>query len=566
MKPYFSLFILFYSLIATASPIISSKALHHPVYAKKMMVASQEEYATKVGLNILRAGGNAIDAAVSIGYTLAVTLPKAGNLGGGGFMLYFNNKTKKVTAINFREIAPALSTQNMFLDKNKNVDEKKSRYDLISSGVPGTVKGLNYALKKYGTISLKKAITPAYQLAKKGIKVREHLFNDLSTSSRYLKKDNAAKKIFYPRNKIVKIGRTLRQKDLAHTLNLIMKNGDDGFYKGEVAQKIIAMMKRQNGIISLKDLENYYVTETDAVTTDFLGHQVYSMPPPSSGGIHLLQMLNMLENYPLQDWGVLSAKTIHHMAEVMKLAYADRSQFLGDPKFEKIPTSGLISKKYSRNLLSRINSKRATSSKMIGPGNPLPYESPQTTHYSVIDKYGNMVAVTTTLNFSFGNGKVVPGAGFFLNNEMDDFSSKPGVPNAYGLIGGKLNSIEPGKRPLSSMTPTIVLKKGLPFLVTGSPGGSRIITTVTQIILNTIVHKMNIAEATATPRIHHQWLPDEIRVENGISSDTLSILKKMGHKISLKNAMGSTQSIMSTKEGLYGSSDPRRKGALTLGD
>ncbi|MCB1812747.1 MAG: gamma-glutamyltransferase, partial [Candidatus Competibacteraceae bacterium] len=373
-------------------------------------------------------------------------------------------------------------------------------------------------------------------------------------------------KIFFKDNgESYQPGETLIQADLANSLKLIAEQGPKAFYEGEIAQKITADMEANGGLITLEDMKNYRPVVREPVRGTYRGYEILSMPPPSSGGVHVVQILNMLEHYPIKALGHNSASTIHRVAEAMKLAYADRSEHLGDPDFSRIPVKGLISKEYAAELVKQIDVSRARPASEIKPNNPVPYESDQTTHYSVMDKDGNVVSTTYTINFSYGSGIVAKGTGILLNNEMDDFSAKPGVPNAYGLIGGEANAVEGGKRPLSSMTPTIIMKDGEVFLVTGSPGGSRIITTVLQIIMNVIDHGMNIAEATVAPRIHHQWVPDEIRIEEGISPDTIALLQALGHKVEVKSAMGSTQSIMRLPEGLYGFSDTRRRNSLTAG-
>ncbi len=552
--------------LGQSSPILSDLDIFHPVYAPHGMVASQEKIATEEGVKVLKEGGNAIDAAVTVGFTLAVTLPRAGNLGGGGFMLLHSAKEKKTLAIDYREKAPLAATRDMFLDENGDVDVNKAHRSYLSAGVPGTVAGMILALEKYGTISLSRALAPAIRLAEEGIVVSSSLARGLSSARKRLRISSAGQKIFFRENgENFRIGDKLIQKDLAWSLKQIASKGRKAFYEGKIAEKIVKSMQRHHGIISKEDLLRYEAVIRQPVEGTYRGYQVYSMPPPSSGGIHLIQMLNLLENFSLSEMGHNNAKSIHLLAEVMRLAYADRSKHLGDTDFVKVPQEGLTSKLYSKKLLSQISLKKANQSEKVFPGNPWPYESNETTHYSVVDRYGNVVSNTYTLNFSYGSGHVVPGTGILLNNEMDDFSSKPGVPNAYGLVGGEANAIQPEKRMLSSMTPSLVLKDGEFFLVTGSPGGSRIITTTLQIILNVIDHQMNIAEATNASRIHHQWLPDELRIEKGLSKDTIDILEQKGHQVKLKASMGSTQSIMKAPEGFYGASDPRRPAALTLG-
>lgn len=543
----------------------SSNDIFHPVYGKNGMVASEQGLATQVGLDILKQGGNAIDAAVAVGFALAVVLPNAGNIGGGGFMVLHDDKTGKDVAIDFREIAPAKASRDMYLDNQGNVIDGKSLFTHDASGVPGTVAGMEYALKKWGTMPLSKVLEPAIKLADKGFIVSDVLAQTLKEEKSTLGKWSASKAIFFKNGEPLKSGDLLVQKDLAKSLRLIAKQGAKAFYQGEIATKIAKEMQSHGGTMTLEDLKAYKVVERQPIIGDYRGYKVVTMPPPSSGGVHLIEILNMLEHYPIKEDGVNSAKNIHHMAESMKLAYADRSEYLGDPDFVKIPVTGLTSKAYANERVKTIDDNKARLSSNIKPGKPQPYESDQTTHFSVMDKAGNAVAVTYTLNLNFGSGIVAAGTGILLNNEMDDFSVKPGVPNAFGLVGGTANAIEAKKRPLSSMTPTIVMKNNKPWLVTGSPGGARIITTVLQSVVNTIDHEMNPAEAIITPRVHHQWLPDELRVEEGISPDTIKLLQDKGHKVVTKAPMGRIQIIQADDSGFYGYSDPRNPDGKTLG-
>lgn len=543
----------------------SSNDIFHPVYGKNGMVASEQGLATQVGLDILKQGGNAIDAAVAVGFALAVVLPNAGNIGGGGFMVLHDDKTGKDVAIDFREIAPAKASRDMYLDNQGNVIDGKSLFTHDASGVPGTVAGMEYALKKWGTMPLSKVLEPAIKLADKGFIVSDVLAQTLKEEKSTLGKWSSSKAIFFKNGEPLKSGDLLVQKDLAKSLRLIAKQGAKAFYQGEIATKIAKEMQSQGGTMTLEDLKAYKVVERQPIIGDYRGYKVVTMPPPSSGGVHLIEILNMLEHYPIKEDGVNSAKNIHHMAESMKLAYADRSEYLGDPDFVKIPVTGLTSKAYANERVKTIDDNKARLSSTIKPGKPQPYESDQTTHFSVMDKAGNAVAVTYTLNLNFGSGIVAEGTGILLNNEMDDFSVKPGVPNAFGLVGGTANAIEAKKRPLSSMTPTIVMKNNKPWLVTGSPGGARIITTVLQSVVNTIDHEMNPAEAIITPRVHHQWLPDELRVEEGISPDTIKLLQDKGHKVVTKAPMGRIQIIQADDSGFYGYSDPRNPDGKTLG-
>ena len=547
-------------------PIYSYKHRTHPVIATQGMVATQEAHATKVGLEILKQGGNAIDAAVAVGYALAVTLPRAGNLGGGGFMMIYSAKTKETVALDFREKAPLASTKDMFLNANGDVDKEKSRQSLWASGVPGTVYGLELARETYGTFPRHRLIKPAIKLASKGIPVSYDLAQSLAQAGPKLQRSAEAKSIFFKNDSPLKQGDTLIQKNLAQTLRQLSKKGKSAFYTGEIAQKLERFMKQNNGLITGEDLKAYRAVFRKPITGEYRGYTIQTMPPPSSGGIHLVQLLNTLSHTNLSQLGHNSADTIHLMSQAMKVAYADRSKYLGDTDFVQVPVQKLISKRYGAAIANSISLEKNSPSSAISPGQYMePKEGNETTHFSVIDKDGNMVSCTYTLNFSYGNKIAVPGTGILLNNQMDDFSAKPGVPNGYGLIGGEQNAIQPEKRMLSSMTPTLVFKDGTPFMATGSPGGSRIITTVLQILLNVIDHNLTISEATLAPRIHHQWYPDEIRIEQGISPDTQTLLRKKGHEVVTKWAMGSTQSILFKNNTFYGASDPRKPGALTLG-
>lgn len=550
----------------TDQAIYSEDAIHHPVWAKNGMVATQEALASDIGLKILKDGGNAVDAAVAVGFALAVTLPRAGNIGGGGFMMVYDAKQGKTVALDYREKAPSSASRDMYLDKDSNAVSDLSQYHGLAVGVPGTVAGLLKALEDHGTMSRGQVMAPAIGLAENGIEVTAGLSESLTALSDRMQKWPSTKKIFFkPDGSAYQPGERLKQPELAHSLKLIAAKGADGFYKGETARKLVKAVNEAGGSMSLKDLENYEAIAREPVKGNYRGYEIVSMPPPSSGGIHIVQILNILEGYPLKDYGQNSAQTIHLMAEAMQLAYADRAEYLGDSDFIDVPASGLTSQAYADKLRTLINPNKATPAATIKANNPLPYESDQTTHFSIVDKDGNAVANTYTLNFSYGTGLVAEGTGILLNNEMDDFSAKPGVPNGYGLLGGEANAVAANKRPLSSMSPTLVFKDSKPYIVTGSPGGSRIITTVTQIISNVIDHDMNIAEATHAPRIHDQWLPDEIRVEKALNIDTVKKLESMGHTVSPKSAMGSTQSIMMTPNGVYGSSDPRIVDAAVVG-
>ncbi len=567
MKHIFSIIFSFAFLLAhSQTPIYSSQSRHHPIVGKNGMVATQHPEATKVGLEILKAGGNAVDAAVAVGFSLAVVLPRAGNLGGGGFMLVYDRETKATKAVNYREIAPKKSSRDMYLDKEGKVDGKLLNSSYQAPGTPGTVAGMALALEKYGTMSLKEVLAPAIRLAEEGFPVTYDLANILRLYQRRLRLSPNTEAIFYKgKDGFYEAGEILKQPDLAWSLKQIAEHGPKAFYGGAIAEKICADMEKNNGLMTIEDFENYEAQIVEPQWGSFNGYKIASMPPPSSGGVHIIQMLNILDAYPLKDLGHNSAATIHLMVEAMKLAYADRSKHLGDPGFWNVPDKGLTSTEYADQLREKIDRQVTTPSSDIAPGKPQDYESEETTHFSVMDADGNVVSNTYTLNFSFGSGIVAAGTGILLNNEMSDFAAKPGEADAYGLIGGEANAIKPGKRPLSSMTPTIVFKEDQPYLVTGSPGGSRIITTVLQILLNVLEHDMNVAEATHAVRIHHQWYPDVLFTERGLNHDTQTLLRARQHTIKYRSAMGSTQTIMLRDGLLFGSSDPRRPDATVLG-
>lgn len=538
-----------------------------PVSAKNGMVVSASTIASKVGVQILKEGGNAIDASIAVGFALAVTYPYAGNLGGGGFMV-IHFKDGKNTSIDFRETAPLLSSKEMFLDENGNFISALSEEGATSAGVPGSVAGLIYALNKYGTLPLSKVIQPAIDLARNGWELQMYDVDAFKNTMPIFKKYPSSIKIFSKNDNPYEEGDLFIQSDLAWTLEQIKMNGKDGFYKGKVAELLVKQINELGGYITLKDLENYKCVEREPIVGSYRDNEIISMPPSSSGGIALVQLLNILENFSFNgtEWG--SSQYISTLAESMKYVYADRTDHLGDSDFYPVPVSELISKNYAKTIFEKIK-KGVIPSDEISSGIKIPYaESEETTHYSVIDKDGNAVSVTTTINSGFGSKVVVDGAGFLLNNEMDDFSSKPGEPNQYGLLGSTANSIEPGKRMLSSMTPTIVLKDGKPFIIVGSPGGSTIITVVLQVILNCVDFGMDINEAVNAPRIHHQWLPDIIYLEKfAVNNDTYSILKQMGYKFKDRNTafrvLGSAQAIMMDHEKniIYGASDARRNGS-----
>ncbi|MEH6549656.1 MAG: gamma-glutamyltransferase [Pseudomonadales bacterium] len=554
------------SLAADNSTILSYGARFHPVVSPGGMVVSQEAVASQVGAEILAAGGNAVDAAVATGFALAVTLPQAGNIGGGGFMLVHLAAENKTIAIDYRETAPAAAHRDLFLDSDGEVDNELARFSHRSAGVPGTVAGMVLALNNYGTMSLKDVLKPAIKLAEQGFTVGFPLAYSLDRRAKQFAKYPASAGYYLDdQGTAHKAGKLWRQADLAWSLKQIAAHGNDGFYKGPVADKIVAQMQQGDGLITHADLAAYRAIERQPVTGTYHGFKIASMPPPSSGGIHLVQMLNILEGWDLPAMGHNSTAYIHHLAETMRRAYADRSQYLGDPDFYPVPVEKLIDKGYAKSLREGISATKATPSSEVAPALDVYYESPQTTQYSVWDKHGNAVSNTYTLNFSYGSGIAVAGAGFLLNNEMDDFSSKPGSPNGYGLVGGDANAIEGGKRPLSSMTPTLVFKDNKAVMATGSPGGSTIITVVLQNILNFISFEMNIAEASAAPRIHHQWLPDALMLESGINKDTRQQLEAMGHTISTrKTVLGRVQSISSDGEYRFGVSDSRWPGGAAV--
>ncbi|CUU06240.1 gamma-glutamyltransferase 1 . Threonine peptidase. MEROPS family T03 [Candidatus Kryptobacter tengchongensis] len=533
-----------------------------PVKAFNGMVVSSDSLATKVGVEILKRGGNAVDAAVAVGFALAVTYPQAGNIGGGGFMVIKMANGETVT-IDYREKAPIKAHEDMFLDESGNFVPEKSQIGHLSVGVPGSVAGLLLALEKYGTMSRKEVLNPAIELAEKGFIVNEGLARAFKNAFEHFKKFPSTMKYFSKNGEPYKEGDLLIQKDLAKVLKLIRDRGRDGFYKGKVADLIVAEMKRGGGIITHEDLEKYQPVIRKPVIGNYRGYEIISMGPPSSGGVCLIELLNILENFDLKKYGHNSSYTIHYLVEAMKRVYADRAEYLGDPDFVEIPLDKLLSKEYAKEIASQIDTFFATpSSKIVRSVSP-PQDGIHTTHYSVVDKWGNVVSVTTTINSYFGSMVVVDGAGFFLNNEMDDFSAKPGVPNQFGLLGNKANSIQPGKRMLSSMTPTIVLKNGKPFLVLGSPGGSTIITSVLQVILNVIDFGMNIQEAVDAPRVHHQWYPDEVYYEKrGLPLDVIENLKKRGHKLVERHGFqGEVQAILIDENGIkYGAADPRGYG------
>lgn len=552
---------LLFQLACTESP--------QPVSAENGMVVSTSSYASKVGVEILKKGGNAIDAAVAVGFALAVTYPSAGNIGGGGFMVIHLSDGKNTT-IDFREKAPLSAFREMYLNESGEFVPELSQQGTTSAGVPGSVAGLIYALENFGTLSLAEVIQPAIDLATNGWRLEKRDSIYLSNSFAIFEKYPSSKKIFTKNGAAYNAGDLFIQNDLARTLEQIKENGKDGFYKGMVAELLVKQVKSLGGYITLDDLENYKPMEREPIFGNYRGYEIISMPPPSSGGIALVEMLNILENYDLSKENFGSSQYIHHIIEAMKYAYADRTYHLGDADFYPVPKDQLLSKEYAKSIFNRIDSASNTavpSSEIKSFEAEQTYESKETTHYSVYDSFGNAVSVTTTINSAFGSGIVVEGAGFLLNNEMDDFSGKPGVMNQFGLMGTDANSIQPGKRMLSSMTPTIILKDGEPYIIIGSPGGSQIITTVLQVVLNCVDFDMNIREAIEAPRIHHQWMPDSIFYEQkALSPEVKQKLLEMGYHFWDDGAdsriIGIAEGIMIDNVNgiIYGASDPRGGG------
>jgi gamma-glutamyltranspeptidase/glutathione hydrolase len=534
------------------------------------MVTSQDAIATRIGVEILEKGGNAVDAAVAVGFALAVTHPRAGNLGGGGFFVIWLADKKQAVALDFREIAPQGIHAKSFLDETGKPDTAKVQRTGLGVGVPGSVSGLATAVEKFGSgkFSLADLIAPAIKLAREGIPIESDLAASLNRFQNTLLRWPSSAKIFANDGKILQSG-FLVQNDLANTLEAIAKSGPQAFYKGEIAEKIARSVREAGGVMTADDLAKYKTEILEVVRGNYRGHEVLSMPPPSSGGALLVQLLNILEGYELKD-GPNAPQTLHLMVEAMKRAYADRAEFFGDPAFVNVPLDRLISKDYAARIRANINPAQATPSSQIRAGFNPKKENENTTHYSVIDRYGNAVAATVTLNLNFGLGLVAEGTGVLLNNELDDFALAPGVPNAFGLIGGEANAPGPGKKPLSSMTPTILLKDGRVFLVTGSPGGSTIITTVLRIVSGVIDHKLDVAQAVLLPRVHHQWMPDEVRAERAIERvmppEQWIAFETYGHKVNFFGFnIGAANSILVTPEGITAVSDPRYLGTLAAG-
>ena len=551
---------------ARHEPIFSYDSLHQPVMGKAGMVVTQNGLATEVGAAILEQGGNAIDAAVAVGFALAVTLPRAGNIGGGGFMTAYLADDDHATVIDYREVAPSAATRETFLDEHGKANPDLARFGHLAVAVPGSVAGFALAHERYGSLSWATLLEPAIRLAEEGFAVTPYLADALLRYEDWLQEDPATAAVFYPDGRPLGVGDTLVQEDLAWTLGRIRDAGADGFYAGAVAEKIVAEMEVGNGLITHEDLANYRALETEPVKGSYRGYDIVSVSPPSSGGVHLVQMLNILEEFALPAMGYGGADSIHVMAETMKLAYADRSKHIADPRFADVPVGGLTSKDYADELRPGIDLKRARPSEEIHPGDPLPYESTDTTHFSIADAMGNVVSNTYTLNYSFGAGLMVDGTGILLNNEMDDFGLEPGVPDSYGLLAAPTSFVEGGKRPVSSMSPTIVFRDGKPFLVVGTPGGSHIITAVLQTIVNVLDHGLNIAEAIHRPRFHHQWQPNRLQMEAGFSPDTIELLTGRGHEVELLDwASCSVQAILLEDGLFFGGADPRRPDARAIG-
>jgi gamma-glutamyltranspeptidase/glutathione hydrolase len=550
---------------------IAVAASREPVRAKHGIVASTNEVASQVGVDIMKHGGNAVDAAIAVAFALAVTHPAAGNLGGGGFMM-IRLKNGKTTAIDYREMAPAAATRNIYLDKNGNLIEGEggSLVGYRAAGVPGTVRGMELALQKYGSgkLSWTELIEPARRLAQ-GFTVTYSLARSLRGSSDYLSEYPETKRIYLKGGTFYNEGEIFRQPDLAATFARLQRFGSNEFYVGQTAKLIVDDVRRHNGLITLADMQNYVAKERQPVKGTYRGYQIISMPPPSSGGAVLIEMLNILEGYELGKMDSASADRYHLMTEAMRRAFADRAEFMGDSDFVKVPVEGLIDKSYAAKLRTTINAERASTSVEVRAGQPTGYESEETTHFTVVDADGNAVANTYTLNNSYGSAAVAKGTGIILNDEMDDFAAKPGTPNLYGLIQGERNAVAPRKRPLSAMTPTFVLRKdgGLWFTV-GSPGGPTIINTALCVIMNVIDYDMNIQQAIDFPRIHHQWLPDELVFEPyGLSGDTQKVLVSLGHRLARPRYLGDAEGIMiDGKTGWrLGATDPRRSDGLAIG-
>ena len=540
----------------------------HAVRADHGMVVAQDRISANVGADILRRGGNAVDAAVATGFAMAVTYPRAGNIGGGGFMVIHSADRQDDITIDYRETAPAATTPQTFLGPDGKPDPARSRDSALGIGVPGTVAGLALAHEKYGSgkFTLAELLAPAIALARDGFIVGDDLADTLPAWHRRLARWPASARIFSrPDGTPLGDGDRLVQTDLAETLAVVATQGPRGFYQGPVADRLARAVSDAGGIMTPADLADYRAIIRAPVRGRYRGYDIVAMPLPSSGGVVLLETLNILEGLPLAEVGQGSAASLHLLIEAMKRAYADRARFLGDPAFVNAPIETLLAKDYAAKLRAGIRPDRATPAPDLATAPPAPREGTNTTHFSVVDESGNAVSNTTTLNFSYGVGLVAEGTGVLLNNELDDFTAAVGASNAYGLVGYEANLPGPGKRPLSSMSPTIVLKDGRPVLVTGSPGGSRIISTVLQVIVNVLDYRMDVAAAVAAPRLHHQWLPDEVRIERGFPEDVLTALRAMNHTVVEPMGQTSANSILVMPNGLLGAPDPRTRGAEAAG-
>ena len=560
---YICLTILFLPCIVYAS-IFSSNSIVHPEVDQNGMVVSQHYLASSVGAQILENGGNAYDASIAVAFALAVVLPRAGNIGGGGFMVMYDEKTNKSYSIDYREKAPALASKDMYLNDDGSVNNKRAREGILSIGVPGTVYGMWEVHKKFGSLPWKKLLDPAIKLAEEGFIMSPFMVDALNKRYKKLSNYKNFKKIFY-KEYPVQMNKRLLQLELAETLKIISEKGVKGFYEGEVADKIVSDMEIRQGLISQQDLKEYRPVWREPLKGNFKEYEIITMAPPSSGGIHIIQMLNILENFNLEELGHNSAAYAALLSEVMKFAYADRSKYLADPDFFEVPTSRLISKQYAQAIFKKIKINKVTPSSEILPGKLIPYESEDTTHFSVADSFGNVVSNTYTLNSGYGSGVVITGTGIIMNNEMDDFVSAPGVPNQFGLLGGEANKIEPFKRPLSSMTPTLVFKDSSPIIATGSPGGSVIITAVLQFLLNMLVFDMEISDATVVPRIHHQWVPDILFLEKGFDINHAREIESFGQKIISSGPRTSLESLEIQNDLFYGFGDTRRPDSRAAG-
>ena len=558
------LVVLFLLSTELESSIFNSNSIVHPQVSSQGMVVSQHYLATNIGKSILEDGGNAYDASIAVAFALAVVLPRAGNIGGGGFTVIYDKETNSKISIDYREKAPALASKDMYLNLDGSVNKERAREGILSIGVPGTVYGMWEIHKKFGTLPWKQLINPAIELAKNGFIMSPFMVDALNKRNKKLSKYKNFKEIFYKEN-LVLINTKLVQQDLAQSLTLIADEGIKTFYEGQIAENIVKHMKENNGLISIEDLNNYRPVWREPISGSFNDFEIITMGPPSSGGIHIIQMLNILEQFELKKMGHNSVTYAALLSEVMKYAYADRSKYLGDPDFYEVPTKRLISKDYANDIFKMVQLNKTTPSNQISPGNLVPYESDDTTHFSIADKFGNIVSNTYTLNSSYGSGVVISGTGIIMNNEMDDFVSAPGVPNQFGLLGGEANKIEPFKRPLSSMTPTIVFKNGKPAYVTGSPGGSVIITAVLQFLLNTLVFDMEISDATIAPRVHQQWDPDILFLEKGFDINHVEELNLMGQKTIVTGPRTALESINIKNNLFYGFGDTRRPDSSASG-